>query len=267
MSGPALSKHSRNSSSASSPPRSHRRHRPATHRRRIRRSGWRRSAQARQPGCGTHGAGIDLARHRLQLMNDLKGPDLGRAGHRPGRKGGPDEVTVAGLRVQTPAHVRYQMPYPWVGFGVEQAGDLDAAGHAGPAEIVPHQVDDHHVLGSVLGRLLKLAALSGGPAPQADRRLVPLMGLDIPSARSGAGKARATRWPDHRLAGAGTLRRAAAAQMRRGRTGRAGRRGIQLPAAGRYLPGISLPAGCTRPCGRRLPCARSDGTSSKSPQA
>jgi hypothetical protein len=52
-----------------------------------------------------------------------------------------------------------------VGFGVQQASDLDAAGHAGPAEIVPHQVDDHHVLGPVLGRLLKLAALSCGPAP------------------------------------------------------------------------------------------------------
>ncbi len=54
------------------------------------------------------------------------------------------------------------MPDSRVGLGFHQPRNPDAALDAHLAEVVAYQVDDHHVLGPVLGRALERAALQRG---------------------------------------------------------------------------------------------------------
>ncbi len=60
------------------------------------------------------------------------------------------------------------MPHAGVAANLGQRGDADRAGLAHAPEVVAHQVDDHHVLGPVLGRVLELGAL-GERASALDR--------------------------------------------------------------------------------------------------
>ena len=106
--------------------------------------------------------GVDLPRRGFQLVNDLQGPDFRRARDRPRRERRGDQmpVTRAGcLGRERAAHVRDQVPDARVGLGAQQRRHLHAARRADPAEIVAHQVDDHHVLRAVLGRTLQQRTL------------------------------------------------------------------------------------------------------------
>jgi hypothetical protein len=118
-----------------------------------------------EPGQGaavSDGAGIDLSWRRLKLMDDLDRPHLRGAGHRSGRESRAYEVAISAGSVERPVHIRDQMPHAGVRFCMQQPRDFHAACNAYPAEIVAHQIDDHHVLGPVLGRALQLAALLRG---------------------------------------------------------------------------------------------------------
>src|SRR5262249_20804395 len=52
-----------------------------------------------------HSTGVDLPRRRLQLVDDLHGPDLRSASDRSGREGRANEVTVAGRGAERAAHL------------------------------------------------------------------------------------------------------------------------------------------------------------------
>ena len=67
-----------------------------------------------------------------------------------------------------PSTVRHEVDEARVVLDGEQGGHLDRAEVAHPAEVVAHEVDDHHVLGAVLG----------GEAARVGRRALDGRGLD-----------------------------------------------------------------------------------------
>ena len=163
--------------------------------------------EARDRGAVADRAGVDLARRRLQLVDDLEGAHLRGAGDRAGREGRPDQVAVGGAGAERAADRGDEVPDPRVRLGAEQAGHGDAAGDADPAEVVAYQVDDHHVLRAVLRR-----ALQGGPLRfglvtvglVAGRRALDGLGLD---AAAGAAQEQLGRKARHRAARHGEERR------------------------------------------------------------
>ena len=179
MSGPALSKHSRNSSSASEsatiPPAAPSHTRPVAEF-----EGPDGDVQLEPGNRATvpDSAGTDLARHRLQLMNDLKRPDLGRAGHRSGRKGGLDEVTVAGLRSRLPRTSDTRCHTPGWASACSRRGTCTLP--AAQARLRSFRIRSTIITFSALFLADFSSSLRWAAArrPQADRRLVPLMGLD-----------------------------------------------------------------------------------------
>ena len=96
-------------------------------------------------------ARVDLAPGRLERRDHLHRLDLRRPGHRAGRERGAQQLAVAHAVAQAAGHGRDQVPHAGVGLdsGRER---LHRSVRAHPAEVVAHQVDDHHVLGGVLGR-------------------------------------------------------------------------------------------------------------------
>ena len=212
--------------------------------------------EARHRAAVADRAGVDLARRRLQLVDDLERAHLRGAGDRAGREGRPDQVAVGGAGAERAADRGDQVPDPRVRLGAEQAGHGDAAGDADPAEVVAHQVDDHHVLGAILRRALQGGSLRFGlVAVGLVAGAVPLMGLDstrLPARRrNSSGKGSPPRHP----ARSGTRRTGAPGRPPPGRTRRAGRRGSRPPRAGRCWPGRCPPARCTRPSGGPPPGA------------
>ena len=97
------------------------------------------------------GAGVDAARVRLQFADDFHGAALGRAGDRAagiqriknfGQRG-----VVAQLRGDGGGHLQHA----GVALHVEQRRHFHAAGDGHARDVVAQQVDDHQVLGAVLG--------------------------------------------------------------------------------------------------------------------
>lgn len=58
-------------------------------------------------------------------------------------------------------HLRRELPDRRVSLGGEQVGDLDAADSGDPGQVVAEQIDDHQVLGSLLGAGAQPADLLG----------------------------------------------------------------------------------------------------------
>ena len=81
-----------------------------------------------------------------------QGGQLRRARHRSRREGGGDGVRPSRAGAQLALDRADQVHQARVGLDVEQVGDPDRAPIAHPAQVVAHQVDDHHVLGPVLGQ-------------------------------------------------------------------------------------------------------------------
>ena len=100
------------------------------------------------------GAGIDAARPRLQAVDELHGTDFGRAGD---RAAGKERGKNLGQRYarQLGRDRRHHLPQRRVGLARAQRLDAHAARRGEPPEVVAQEVDDHHVLGSLLGRSLQ----------------------------------------------------------------------------------------------------------------
>ncbi len=96
-------------------------------------------------------AGVGLTARGLERRDHLHRLDLGRSGHRARGEGGAQQLRVAGLRAQAARDGRDHVPDPGVRLDARPAGG-DRAVLADPSEVVAHEVDDHHVLGRVLGR-------------------------------------------------------------------------------------------------------------------
>ena len=128
---------------------------------------------------GVHGAVVVDVAHRasvgapagaLQLLDDLHGPDLGCAAHRARGEGGPEQAEGVVLRPDLPSHVADDVHHVAVALHCHHGGDGHRAVLADPAQVVPAQVHQHHVLRPLLGigeELLGqgLVLLLGGAPP------------------------------------------------------------------------------------------------------
>src|SRR5690606_6916976 len=133
------------------------------------------------PANVAHGAAVDTALDRLQLIDDLHGANLGSATQGPGGQGGAQHIDGA----DPGAHLAGD-----VGGDVHLVGKalhglvfrhLDRADAGHPAHIVAAQVDEHQVLGDLLGIgqhlalhrqvLLLGVAAATGPGDGAHRHL------------------------------------------------------------------------------------------------
>ena len=100
------------------------------------------------------GAAVDAARHRLERGDVLERGELRRAGDRARRERGARWRRPSRSRAAAgPRTVRHEVDEARGACSTrEQRGHLDRAELAHPAEVVADEVDDHHVLGPVLGQ-------------------------------------------------------------------------------------------------------------------
>src|SRR5690606_13597010 len=98
-----------------------------------------------------HRAGVGAAPLALEFGDDLHAAHLGAAGDGTAGEARRDHVARAGIGAQPTAHVADDVVHVGVAFDRHQLVHLDAAGHADAAEVVALQVDQHHVLGALLG--------------------------------------------------------------------------------------------------------------------
>src|SRR5690606_7823585 len=133
-------------------------------------------AAAVQPA---HGAGIGAAPDAFELGDDLHAAHLGRAGDGAAGEHRAQHPARRGVFAQAAAHVAGDVVHVGVALHHHQLVDLDAAGSADAAEVVALEVDQHHVLGALLGVADQLADASGFVvAPQPRPRAGDGPGLD-----------------------------------------------------------------------------------------
>ena len=121
-----------------------------------------------RPARATHRPAVGTTTNRLQPLDELHRPDLRRAGDAPARKRGGEEVEGAGIRAELAGHGRDEVLDGGGALEAAGAGHADRPRVADPPEVVAQHVDDHHVLGPVLGAGQQLpgerAVLLAGPA-------------------------------------------------------------------------------------------------------
>ncbi len=128
-------------------------------------------------------AGVDAAPRGLQLVDDLQRAHLRRAADGAGGERGAQHVDAGEAGLQRALDVGHDVHHVRVALDLHPVGDLDGAGLRDAADVVAAEVDQHHVLGELLGVGEQLVG---------ERRV----GLARGAARAGAGD-RAQR---HRLA-------------------------------------------------------------------
>ena len=95
--------------------------------------------------------GVRAATHRLELVDDLHAAHLGAAGDGAAGEHRPDQVHRVARGVQVAAHVAHDVDDVTVELVDHELVDAHRAVLADPAEVVALQVDQHDVLGAVLG--------------------------------------------------------------------------------------------------------------------
>ena len=103
------------------------------------------------PGQVADGAGVDAALDRLQLVDDLHGADLGRAGDGAGGEGGAQHVEGVQSRAQFADDVGDDVHDVGVALDDHALGEAHGADAGDAADVVAAQVDEHQVLGQFLG--------------------------------------------------------------------------------------------------------------------
>ncbi len=96
-------------------------------------------------------AGVHVALDRLQLADDLQRADLRRAGHGAGGEGGTQHVGIAQPVLQATGHLADDVHDVAVAFDHEALAHLHAARLRHAAYVVAAEVDQHQVLGALLG--------------------------------------------------------------------------------------------------------------------
>src|SRR5207245_9670358 len=136
------------------------------------------------PGDVADRARVDAAPMRLESFDELHGPRLRRTRDRATGKRGPQEPRDGNVVPEAPPDDAFQMMHVRESTKPPEGWHMDAAKRADLAEVVPLQVDDHHVLrGVLLAReefpreaLVLRGRSTAGPGPF-DRT-----GLDVPAA-------------------------------------------------------------------------------------
>ena len=90
------------------------------------------------------------AADRLELVDELHGPHLGRAGQRAGRIAGGEHVDGVEPVAHVADHRRHDVHDVGEALDRTELDDPDGARLADPAEVVAAEVDQHHVLGALL---------------------------------------------------------------------------------------------------------------------
>ena len=103
------------------------------------------------------GAGVRAAADRLEPLEDLHRPDLRGAGDRAARERRREEVERVAALGEDAGHGRDEVLDGGRPLEPAQARDADAPRPADAPEVVAQDVDDHHVLGAVLGARQQLA--------------------------------------------------------------------------------------------------------------
>src|SRR5207245_3934696 len=96
------------------------------------------------------GSAVDAALHRLQLVDDLHRPYLGRADGRAGGKAGLEHIDGVQARRDAPLDVRDDVHDVRIALDQHFLGHLDASGRGDAADVVAAEVDQHDVLGALL---------------------------------------------------------------------------------------------------------------------
>jgi len=96
------------------------------------------------------GSGIRTARHRLQLVDYLHRPNLGRAGHRAGGKSGAEDVERRHPIVELTFYLTHDVQHVRVLLHFHELGDFHSPVFRHPPHVVTTQIDKHHVLGALL---------------------------------------------------------------------------------------------------------------------
>ena len=148
--------------------RCRRRRRATRARRGTRTSGSRRSARVRRPGwrtrwprCRRHGS--VLSSSAITFIAAILGAPVTDPGGNAARTSSPSPTPSRSVPLTS--ETRCQTPV--CGRASRERVDADRPGQADPAEVVAHEVDDHHVLGAVLLRGQQPSALGGRPADRA----------------------------------------------------------------------------------------------------
>ena len=98
-----------------------------------------------------HAARIGAARFGFQLGNDLAGADLGCARDRARRKARKQRVERIFRRIEPPHHIADDVHHVAVAFDGEAVGDLHRPRRRHPAHIIAPEIEQHQVLGALLG--------------------------------------------------------------------------------------------------------------------
>ncbi len=106
-------------------------------------------------------AAVGAADLRLEFADDLHGPDLGGAGDRSARKGGPQQVDGVRAFAQASDNGGGSMEDGRTGFNLSVVGNANCAVFADTAQIVAFEVDDHVEFGAILLAAPECGA--GGP--------------------------------------------------------------------------------------------------------
>ena len=211
--------------------------------------------EPRRPSGPSHAIAPQYGPRRTgsSALDQLHRPDLGRAGDRAAGERGREQVErVAGPGRSRPVTVVTRCWTAAVRSSRSSRGTRTRARLADPAEVVAQDVDDHHVLGLVLGAGEELAGqcpvLVPRPAPRA-RALDRVRADTFPSPsteRNGSGEADSSA-RGAPVAGDGAEVQVAREQRRdrrsaAGGTAATGRRGTAPRAGGSGSPGRSRPA-------------------------
>ena len=100
-----------------------------------------------------HGAGVRPATVALELRDDLHRPHLRCAGHGPGGEARAQQVERRDAVAHDAAHLRHEMRDVREALRLHEAHHLHGSRLADAREVVPAEVDEHHVLGAVLLRV------------------------------------------------------------------------------------------------------------------
>src|SRR6266550_4975160 len=96
------------------------------------------------------GARVRPTSSALEFRDQLHRPHLRRTRHRSRREAGAEQVERRDAVPKIAGHLRDKVCNVGIALHFEELLDLDGARYADAREIVPAQIDEHYVLGSVL---------------------------------------------------------------------------------------------------------------------
>ncbi len=121
--------------------------------------------------------GVEVAARRLQLGEDLHRADLRRARDGAGRKARHQRVEMIVVVGELALHRRDQVHHVRVALEPHVLRHAHGAGLADAADVVPAEIDQHHVLGALLLVALQLVGRAADPLPRSrPRGRVPAIG-------------------------------------------------------------------------------------------